>query len=409
MPELTTLGNPLKSTYEAENNTNAFTDAEKAKLSSLAGVATSGSYSDLTDAPTIPSGVYGDLTGKPVLSSVATSGAYADLTGQPDAILRAERAAANGVAPLDAAGLVPMVHLNVSGLSFKGAWDPTTNTPSLIDGTGSVGDFYKASTGGTYNFGNGSYTFNEGDWAIFAAGVWQRIGSSELVSSVNGKLGAVVLNAADVGAKPSSYVPAWSEVTAKPTLTNTVNGKSGAVALTAVDVGALPSDYIPEWSEVTGKPVLPALPQGATIGSAIPSLLVDRNTTLSFVSGAARHIAWDNIVYDPFGGFAGNGRYTIPAWAKFARVTVGLKLVQTGAAGSYLFAYVLVNNVQFDHIGSAQVNATAQSQRLVTSIFPVSSGDSISSSIWHNYNSNRSIEFGRAGSFMQIELFEAIT
>jgi hypothetical protein len=142
-----------------------------------------------------------------------------------------------------------MQHLNVSGLSFKGAWNPTTNTPTLVDGTGSVGDFYKASEAGVFNFGNGAYSFNQGDWAIFAAGVWQRIGSSETVGSVNGKIGDVVLNAADVGALPSSY-------TAPVT---TVNGKDGAVALNAADVGALPSTYTPPaptWASVTGKPRL---------------------------------------------------------------------------------------------------------------------------------------------------------
>jgi hypothetical protein len=54
---------------------------------SLAPVATSGSYADLADTPTLApvatSGSYADLTGKPVLAAVATSGDYADLTNKP--------------------------------------------------------------------------------------------------------------------------------------------------------------------------------------------------------------------------------------------------------------------------------------------------------------------------------------
>lgn len=43
-------------------------------------------------------------------------------------------------------------------------------------------------------------------------------GGSGTVTSVNGDTGpAVVLDAADVGARPSTYVPTWSEVTSKPT------------------------------------------------------------------------------------------------------------------------------------------------------------------------------------------------
>lgn len=50
------------------------------------------------------------------------------------------------------------------------------------------------------------------------------------VQSVNGKTGAVVLTASDVGAKPSSYEAPVSSV----------NSKTGAVVLSASDVGALP-------------------------------------------------------------------------------------------------------------------------------------------------------------------------
>jgi hypothetical protein len=45
----------------------------------LATVATSGSYTDLTSKPTLFSGAYADLTGKPTLFS----GSYADLTNKP--------------------------------------------------------------------------------------------------------------------------------------------------------------------------------------------------------------------------------------------------------------------------------------------------------------------------------------
>lgn len=53
----------------------------------LATVATTGAYSDLSGTPTLApvatSGLYSDLTGKPVLATVATSGAYSDLSGTP--------------------------------------------------------------------------------------------------------------------------------------------------------------------------------------------------------------------------------------------------------------------------------------------------------------------------------------
>lgn len=48
----------------------------------LATVATSGSYNDLTDKPSVVVS-YNDLTDKPTFATVATSGAYSDLTGTP--------------------------------------------------------------------------------------------------------------------------------------------------------------------------------------------------------------------------------------------------------------------------------------------------------------------------------------
>lgn len=54
------------------------------------------------------------------------------------------------------------------------------------------------------------------------------------VKSVNGKIGIVVLDAADVGAKPASY--------SAPV--DSVNGQTGAVVLDAADVEALPDTAI---------------------------------------------------------------------------------------------------------------------------------------------------------------------
>lgn len=64
----------------------------KANSSSLSTVATTGSYNDLTDKPTIPTQVNSDwnassgvaqILNKPTLATVATSGSYNDLTDKP--------------------------------------------------------------------------------------------------------------------------------------------------------------------------------------------------------------------------------------------------------------------------------------------------------------------------------------
>ena len=75
---------------QADSDNNANTQSAKESLlalieelsNSLAAVARSGSYNDLTDKPTF-SGSYNDLTDKPNLATVATSGDYDDLLNKP--------------------------------------------------------------------------------------------------------------------------------------------------------------------------------------------------------------------------------------------------------------------------------------------------------------------------------------
>ena len=61
------------------------------------------------------------------------------------------------------------------------------------------------------------------------------------VTSVNGKVGDVVLDAADVDALPDTYTPPVTSV----------NSKTGDITLTASDVGALPDTYTPPAAPVT--------------------------------------------------------------------------------------------------------------------------------------------------------------
>ena len=75
--DLTELSNSLAS-VATSGSYNDLTDKPN-----LAAVATSGSYNDLTDKPTLFSGSYDDLTNKPTLATVATSGNYDDLLNKP--------------------------------------------------------------------------------------------------------------------------------------------------------------------------------------------------------------------------------------------------------------------------------------------------------------------------------------
>lgn len=113
-----------------------------------------------------------------------------------DVLTTADKGVADGVATLDATGRVPYSQLPESAMEYKGTWDASTNIPTLADGTGTNGDFYVVSTGGTVTFSAGrSITFYVNDRVIYDGNLneWERLPAGE-VRSVNGQTGDVTLS-----------------------------------------------------------------------------------------------------------------------------------------------------------------------------------------------------------------------
>jgi hypothetical protein len=112
-----------------------------------------------------------------------------------------EKGAANGVATLDANSQLTTSQIPssiASGLTYLGSWNADTNTPTLSDGSGSAGEYYKVSTAGTTEI-DGISSWGVGDWIISSDTAWDRIAQTETVSSVAGKTGTVTLVKGDVG------------------------------------------------------------------------------------------------------------------------------------------------------------------------------------------------------------------
>jgi hypothetical protein len=107
----------------------------------------------------------------------------------------------NGLATLDNTGRLPYSQLPLSAVEYKGTWNASTNTPTLVSGTGTFGDEYIVSTPGTQNIGEGSIAYAVGDRVIYNGFIWQRIPSSS-VRTVNTKTpdanGNVTVNANDI-------------------------------------------------------------------------------------------------------------------------------------------------------------------------------------------------------------------
>ena len=61
-----------------------------------------------------------------------------------------------------------------TGLDYEGAWNASTNTPTLASSTGTLGEFYIVSVAGATDL-NGVTNWDVGDWALFNGSVWQRV------------------------------------------------------------------------------------------------------------------------------------------------------------------------------------------------------------------------------------------
>lgn len=105
----------------------------------------------------------------------------------------------NGVASLDSGGKVPVAQLPANVFLYQGSWNPSTNTPTLADGTGTAGYVYYVSVafaGPIAGLNNASMVnFQVGDLVIYNGSQWELTSPAAGVQSVNGSQGVVTVNA----------------------------------------------------------------------------------------------------------------------------------------------------------------------------------------------------------------------
>ena len=80
------------------------------------------------------------------------------------------------------------------GLSSQGAWDASTNTPSLANGTGTAGHYYTVSVAGSVDFGNGSITFGTSDYVYYTGYEWHRLGNVSATAMTRASEGIYTIN-----------------------------------------------------------------------------------------------------------------------------------------------------------------------------------------------------------------------
>jgi len=147
---------------------------------------------------------------------------------------------ANGVATLDGGGKVPLSQLPSTLMEFKDNWNPNTNTPTLVDGTGTTGFTYwvsAADAGTVSGLTDPSMTnFNIGDLVIYNGTKWVLTTPAAGVSFVNGAQGSVTLSMASANGFAGTY--SGTALTVTTTLTTPVVAANGTALIAATTTGS---------------------------------------------------------------------------------------------------------------------------------------------------------------------------
>ncbi|WP_447824504.1 prophage tail fiber N-terminal domain-containing protein [Aeromonas salmonicida] len=150
-----------------------------------------------------------------------------------------------------------------SQLVWSGPWNAAAGAPAVPAADRGV-PFYRISHPGVI----ASVPYVAGDYLHWdpSTRTWFKIDGSDAVISVNGMTGAVVLSAADVGARPASWVPGWTDITNKPVTMSPSEHSHPWSQLsnvpvyasrwpTLVEVGAAATSHTHPWAQLTGIPV----------------------------------------------------------------------------------------------------------------------------------------------------------
>lgn len=169
--------------------------------------ATAGIYGDGTHVPVITVNGKGQIISISVAAisgsgSLLAANNLSDLANPATARTNLGAGAPNGLATLDANSKVPITQIPsavIGALNYQGAWNATTNSPTLTSGSGTKGYYYKVSTAGTTAI-DGISQWNVGDLIAFNGMAWDKIdGVASEVISVAGRTGTVVLTTSDIG------------------------------------------------------------------------------------------------------------------------------------------------------------------------------------------------------------------
>ena len=245
----------------------------------------------------ISSGYNGAITavnGKTGAVSLTPSDIGLDSVTNDAQIKRSEMGIANGIALLDINGKLINTQLPESilgSVNYRGVWNADTNTPQIPSAlSGNKGYYYVVSVLGTTEI-NGISSWLIGDWIISDGLTWSKITTTQSVSSVAGKTGAVILVKGDIGLENVQNV----------NQTNADNLTSGTVNIARLPVmnasGVTHSaGIVPDTPSILG--ITKFLREDGSWSTPVGGI-AGSNGQIQFndndASGADSNLIWDNI------------------------------------------------------------------------------------------------------------------
>lgn len=177
----------------------------------------------------------------------------------------------------------------LGGAIYQGTWNASTNSPSLVSGTGTKGYYYVVSVAGSTNL-DGVTDWNVGDWAIYNGTAWQKVDNTDAVSSVNSAIGAVTITVTGTANRIS------------------VTGGSGLAP--TVDISA---SYVGQTSITTlGTVTTGTLSTGAIIGGVTMTLGSDAANDIYYRNGSG---VLTRLANGTTGQYLGATTGSAPSWS----------------------------------------------------------------------------------------------
>lgn len=112
----------------------------------------------------------------------------------------------------------------IGGVSYRGTWNASTNSPTITSSVGTQGHYYVVSVAGSTSI-NGVNDWTVGDWIIFNGTSWEKVDNTDSVVSVNGLTGAVSLTTTSINEGTNLY---FTNARARSAVNLTTTGTTGA-------------------------------------------------------------------------------------------------------------------------------------------------------------------------------------